>query len=76
MVGRQPELGLEIQIDRDACIGSGNCCQAAPGVFALDLVGLAIVLDSTAEAEAKIVEAAEACPTKAISVLRNGERIL
>lgn len=69
-------MGLEIEIDRDACVGSGNCCQAAPGVFGLDLVGLAIVLVPTADPEARIIRAAEACPTMAIAVSRDGERIV
>src|ERR1700744_2200626 len=28
-------MGLQIDIDRDACMGSGNCTFAAPGVFEL-----------------------------------------
>lgn len=61
-------MGLEIEIDRDACIGSGNCTFAVPGVFALDDDGVAIVVDPSAGDEAKIVEAAKNCPSKAIKI--------
>ena len=42
-------MALEIQIDRDACMGSGNCSFWAPGVFDLDDDGIAIVLDPNAQ---------------------------
>ena len=61
-------MGLEIEIDRDVCMGSGNCTFAAPGVFALDGEGVAVVLDPGAAEEAKIVEAAKNCPSRAITI--------
>jgi ferredoxin len=66
---------LEISIDRDLCMGSGNCSFWAPGVFDLDDEGIAIVLDPTAAPEDKIVLAAQGCPTQAISVTRDGAKI-
>lgn len=63
-------VGLEIAIDRDACMGSGNCSFWAPGVFDLDDEGIAIVLDSTAAPEEKIELAAQGCPTRAITLTR------
>ena len=68
-------MGLEISIDRENCMGSGNCTFSAPGVFGLDDSGVAIVLDSDAQPEDKIVLAARGCPTQAITVIRDGERI-
>jgi ferredoxin len=69
-------VALQIQIDREACMGSGNCVFWAPGVFDLDDdIGLAIVLDPDGEPEEKILLAAQGCPTQAISVLRDGEKI-
>ena len=49
-LGRQPDrdgssVALDIRIDRDACMGSGNCSFWAPGVFDLDDDGIAIVVD-------------------------------
>jgi ferredoxin len=61
-------VALEIEIDRDTCMGSGNCTFAVPGVFALDDEGTAVVLDPSAGDEAKIMEAAKNCPSKAITV--------
>jgi ferredoxin len=68
-------MGLEISIDRDQCMGSGNCTFSAPGVFGLDNSGIAVVLDPTAQPEGKIVDAARGCPTRAITITRGGEPI-
>ena len=61
-------MALEIEIDRDTCMGSGNCVFAVPGVFALDDDGVAIVIDPGAGDQARIMEAAKNCPSKAIKV--------
>ncbi len=68
-------MALEIKIDREACMGSGNCSFWAPDVFDLDDDGVAIVLDPDAAPEEKILLAAQGCPTQAISVLKDGEKI-
>ena len=57
-------------------MGSGNCSFWAPGVFDLDDDGIAIVTDPTGEPEDKIVLAGQGCPTQAISVFRDGEKIV
>jgi ferredoxin len=67
---------LDIQINRDLCMGSGNCAFWAPGVFDLDDDGIAVVLDPTAQPEDKIVLAAQGCPTQAISLTRDGEKVV
>jgi ferredoxin len=64
-------MTLRIEIDRAACMGSGNCQFWAPGVFDLDDDGIAIVLDPTAAPEDRIVLAVEGCPTKAITMIRD-----
>ena len=69
-------MALDIRIDRDACMGSGNCGFWAPGVFDLDDDGIAIVVDPTAQPEEKIVLAAQGCPTQAIALFRDGEKIV
>jgi ferredoxin len=68
-------VALEISIDRDLCMGSGNCSFWAPGVFDLDDDGIAIVLDPGAAPEEKIVLAAQGCPTQAITLLEDGEKL-
>lgn len=69
-------MALDISINRDACMGSGNCSFWAPGVFDLDDEGIAIVLDPAAQDEDKVILAAQGCPTQAISILRAGEKIV
>jgi ferredoxin len=68
-------MGLEIDIDRDACMGSGNCAFSAPGVFELDDDSIARVADPEASSQDAILTAARQCPTHAISVRRNGEAL-
>ena len=68
-------VALDIRIDRDACMGSGNCAFWAPGVFDLDDDGIAVVLDATAAEDDKIVIAAQGCPTQAIAVFRGDEKL-
>ena len=61
-------MALDIKIDRDTCMGSGNCAFWAPGVFDLDDDGIAVVLDANAADDDKIVLAAQGCPTQAIAI--------
>lgn len=67
---------LNIKIDRDSCMGSGNCSFWAPGVFDLDDDGIAIVVDPGGAPEDKILLAAQGCPTQAIAILRDGEKVV
>jgi ferredoxin len=67
-------MGREIDIDRDACMGSGNCVSAAPGVFELDDDSIARVVDPEASPEDAVATAARQCPTQAITVRRDGDR--
>jgi ferredoxin len=69
-------VALEISIDRDVCMGSGNCSFWAPGVFDLDDDGIAVVLDPNGAPEEKVVLAAQGCPTQAIRVLKDGETLV
>jgi ferredoxin len=66
---------LEIRIDRDACMGSGNCSFWAPGVFDLDDEGVAIVVDPEGAPEDRIVLAVQGCPTQAITAFKDGEKL-
>ena len=64
---------MRIEINREVCMGSGNCLFWAPGVFDLDDEGIAIVVDPAGAPEEKIVLAVEGCPTRAITLVRDGE---
>jgi ferredoxin len=65
-------MGIGIDIDRDACMGSGNCVFAAPGVFELDDEPVARVVNPESSPEEAVVTAARQCPTHAITVRRDG----
>ncbi len=65
-------MAIEVDIDRDACMGSGNCVYEAVGAFDLDDDGIAMVVDAEAVTEAQLVSAARLCPTRAITVRRDG----
>lgn len=57
-----------IEIDRERCVGSGNCLFWAPGTFDLDDEGLSVVTDPAGDDDDAIRVAAEGCPTRAISI--------
>ena len=40
-----PENRIRIEVDRGLCIGSGDCVDTAPEVFALDGEDKAVVID-------------------------------
>ncbi len=69
-------MAIEITIDRDLCMGSGNCSFWAPGVFELDDDGVAEVADVSAQPADKIILAAQGCPTQAIAVVHDGTRVV
>ena len=64
-------MGLEVEIDRDVCMGSGNCVYEAPGAFDLDDDTIAFVVDAAGAPEEKVMAAARKCPTHAITVRRD-----
>lgn len=69
-------MALDIRIDREVCMGSGNCVFYVPGVLDLDDDGIAIVVDPSAGEDDQIILAARGCPTQAISVFSGEEKIV
>ncbi len=66
-------MGIRIAIDRERCVGSGNCLYWAPGTFDLDDDGISVVVDPRGDDLERIRVAAEGCPTRAISLeVRDG----
>jgi ferredoxin len=61
-------MALRIVIDRERCVGSGNCLYWAPGTFDLDDDGVSVVVHPDGDDEDRIRVAAEGCPTRAISL--------
>jgi len=59
---------LKVRVDRDSCIGVGNCVAFAPTVFALDEENKAVVLDPSSVDDDTLLQAAESCPENGIVV--------
>jgi ferredoxin len=66
---------LEVKIDWDKCMGSGNCVFWAPESFDLSEDGHAVVTDAAATSEERLRVAAEGCPVGAISLWRAGREL-
>ncbi|HEV8149096.1 MAG TPA: ferredoxin [Gemmatimonadales bacterium] len=59
---------VRVRIDRELCVGFGDCVKAAPGAFRLDDEGLA-VFENPGDTERKeLLDACDACPVDAITV--------
>jgi ferredoxin len=59
---------MKVKIDRELCIGLGNCVAVAPEVFKLDKENKAIVIDNNSINDKLLFEAAESCPVKAVII--------
>ena len=59
---------LRIVIDRDRCMGSGNCVYWAVDVFDVGDDSVAVVVGDPDEHRERVRLAAEHCPTHAISL--------
>ena len=57
---------LQIEVDRELCIGAASCSIIAPNTFALDSGGKVVILEGDWDDEATIEAAAESCPVRAI----------
>lgn len=62
---------MKVRVDRDLCIGVGNCVAYAPTVFKLDEENKAVVLDPASVDDDTLLEAAKSCPESAILVEDN-----
>jgi len=56
----------KIVIDRNLCIGCGNCTAIAPEVFELDKDGKSVVKNQKGADNEIILNAAQSCPVGAI----------
>lgn len=61
---------MAIRIDKDVCIGAGQCALAAPGVFTQDDDGFSTLLPGREDGggDPMVRAAARACPVGAIKV--------
>jgi ferredoxin len=69
--GRSGEVNnVKVTVDYDVCASTGSCMQVCPEVFEVRNDGYLYVLqeEPPEELRPKVVEAAELCPTGAITV--------
>lgn len=59
---------MKVRVDRELCIGLGNCVAYAPTVFTLDEENKAVVLDAASVDNGTLLAAAESCPQNAIII--------
>lgn len=59
---------MKVRVDRDLCLGVGNCVAIAPTVFKLDNENKAVVLTPSSVDNDMLLEAAESCPENAIII--------
>lgn len=64
------DIGIGIAIDRERCIGAGQCALTAPEVFTQDDDGFSELLEGREDGAGSplVREAARACPVGAITV--------
>ena len=67
---------LRIEIDPEVCMGAGPVCLLGAGDVRARRRGLARVIDVDGDTEEKIVLGAKGCPTGAIAVWRDDERLV
>lgn len=67
----------KVEVIRSKCISAGSCEAVAPGVFALDEEGIAIVISQDGNSDDEKLLAAQSCPTDAIIVTdsETGEQV-
>ncbi len=68
-------MAVDVRVDPARCIATKSCVYAAPGTFELDDQRIATVIDPAAEPLEALIEAAETCPTGAISVFKDGQQL-
>jgi ferredoxin len=62
---------MKVRVDRDLCVGIGNCVAVSPSVFKLDAQNKAVVTKISSVNEHKIMEAANSCPLNTIIIEDN-----
>ncbi|HEU5261821.1 MAG TPA: ferredoxin [Gemmatimonadales bacterium] len=60
--------GLRVVIDRDQCVGFGDCAKEAPEAFKLDDDTVAVFVNPETVERQRLLRACDACPVDAITV--------
>ncbi len=76
-ISERPLTGLTIQIDRDLCVGFGDCIDVTPDVFEFDEEGIAIFKEDNPEVDRDtLLESCLSCPVDALLALDGGGKQL
>ena len=67
---------LRIVIDRDLCVGFGDCMAEAPDAFDLDDEGVAVFKEPERASRSRLLDACACCPVDAITVYQDGVAII
>ncbi len=63
-------VGLTIRIERDLCVGFGDCIDVAPDLFEFDDEGIVAFKDGNAEVDREgLLNACSSCPVDALTAL-------
>ena len=68
--------GLRAVIDRDLCVGFGDCVEEAPEAFDLDEDGVAVFTSPEHASRERFLEACASCPVDAITVWEDETEIV
>lgn len=69
-------MPYQIIVRREICESNGECVSMAPSVFDLDDEEICVVADPEGARDQKILDAARACPTDAITLVdQDGEQV-
>jgi len=60
--------GLRMHIDRQLCVGFGDCVTEASEAFQLDDEGIAVFVEPEKVDREQLIRACDACPVDAITV--------
>lgn len=59
--------GLRVEIDRDLCVGFGDCIDVAPEAFELDGEDVAVFTRPESVDRERLLQACRSCPVDAIT---------
>jgi ferredoxin len=65
-----------IRIDRDLCVGFGDCVTEAPQLFALGADSVVVFLTDDAAQEQHALAACRSCPVDALTALDENARVI
>ena len=71
-------MTIEVTVDPDLCIGSGDCVRILPAAFQIDDVrGVSVPQPGAGDADPdQLLLAARTCPTQSIRLVADGGEVL